>query len=456
MWSRLFLTAAIITTTVRGVSGQTGTADGVAALARGEYQRAAEILKPIAEDLRTNDTAAQFFMAGLYQTGRGVPADPLRACALYMRAASEPEHPFSGEAFALFAAFSRGREFNQECQLLANIGFDHGFEPVTFHLGPGHSIEWTLTAATVTYDGRTRRDEMPFEFPGARFLPLRHTELATGATRSLVRHFIDMFVWSPSARSGPWTLQWHLFEVVRDQIIRVDTVEPLATVEGDAPPARDTIDVREYAVVRVGDAGHAEWAVLKGPRRATQRIESDAERSEVRDAAVTRAAAMKRVDWDGRYDVDRQPAMTYVDAEGCGHVLVYGWTADRAEALVVRVAAQELSLSTQPATFDLSREPVNISVEAHVYANPQRQFNFCSHSDVVVPRAPDSIGPEIWRVVAGTITIELSPPGIRTRAPHLRRATLTLSDVVLQNAVGTRVRVSRPAKLTAIVGSMVG
>ena len=162
MWPRLFLTAAIITTVVGGVSAQTGTADGVAALARGDYQRAAEILKPIAEDLRTNDTAAQFFMAGLYETGRGVPADPLRACALYMRAASNHDNPFGQEAFIAVCSRSiaRGREFDQECQLLANIGFDHGFEPVTFDLGPGHSIEWTLTAATVTYEGRTRREEM--------------------------------------------------------------------------------------------------------------------------------------------------------------------------------------------------------------------------------------------------------------------------------------------------------
>jgi hypothetical protein len=453
MWPRLFLTAAIITAAVRAASAQTGTADGVAALARGDYQRAVEILKPIAEDLRSHDTAAQFFMAGLYQTGRGVPADPLRACALYLRAGSRHDDPFGQEAFPLFAAFiPRGRGFDQECQLLANIGFDHGFEPVRFDLGPGHSIEWTLTGATVTFAGRTRREEMPFGPPGARFLPLRHTELATGATRSLVRHFIEIFVWSPSARSGRWTLQWHLFEVVRDQIIRVDTVESLATVDEDAPPARDTFDVREYAELRVDDGGHAEWAVLKGPHAATQRIESDAERREVRDREAARDAAMSRVDWSRRYDVFRQPAMTYVDAEGCGHVQVYGWTADRAEALVVRVGAEELSLSTQPATFELSREPVNISVEAHVYANPQRQFYFCS--DVQMPPAPDSIGPERWRAVAGTIRVELSPPGIRARAPHLRRATLTLSDVVLQNAAGTRVRVSRPLRLTAIVGSM--
>jgi TPR repeat protein len=94
------------------VSSQTGTADGVAALARGDYQRAAEILKPIAEDWRSDDTAAQFFMAGLYDTGRGVPADPLRACALYMRAMSNHDSLFGREASLLAGkAIGRGPEF---------------------------------------------------------------------------------------------------------------------------------------------------------------------------------------------------------------------------------------------------------------------------------------------------------------------------------------------------------
>ena len=89
MSRRILLSIGFIAAVAAGVSGQSGTAEGVAALARGDYQRAVEILKPIAEDWRSDDTAAQFFLAGLYETGRGVPADPWRACALYARAGSQ-------------------------------------------------------------------------------------------------------------------------------------------------------------------------------------------------------------------------------------------------------------------------------------------------------------------------------------------------------------------------------
>jgi hypothetical protein len=455
MCARLFLTAALISAVVRSVSGQVGTADGVAALSRGEYQRAVEILRPIAEDWRGNDTAAQFFLAGLYDAGHGVPADPLRACALYARAAGKHDHPFGRQAMTLFAAsIARGQEFNEECQLLANIGFDHEFEPVTFNLGPGHAVEWTLGAVRVTYKGQIRREPIGLAQPGARFLPLQHTELATGPSRDVTRHFIEAFLWRQSGRSGEWDLLWHVFEVVGAQIIRIDTPNPAFSVAGDTPPPMQTFDVREHAVVRVDDDGNTEWAVLKGPRTGTQRIESDAERREIRDAARARDAAMARVDWSRRYDVHRQPAMTYVDADGCGRVHVYGWTADRGEAIVVGARDPELGLSTQAATFDLARDSVNISVEAHVYDAPQRNFYFCS--DVVMPRAPDAIGPEVWRAIAGTVSIELSPPGIRARNPSERRAIVTLSNVVLRNAVGTTVRVPGPVRLSAIVGSISG
>lgn len=287
MCARLLLTVAIVSVTVRGVSGQTRTADGVVALVHGDYDRAVEILKPIAEDWRISDPAAQFFMAGLYEHRRGVPADPMRACALYMRAASNLDDPFGREATELVRPYVfRSPEFNEECQALAFTGFDNGFEPVTFYLGPGHSVEWTLTAVTVTYDDRTKRVPMSLASPGARFLPLQHTELATGAMRSVARHFIELFLWRPSGMSGPWELQWHVFEIVGDKVIPIDTSGSLVTVQGDAPPPRDSFDVREYAVLGVDDEGYPEWAALKGPLRGTRRIESGDERREVREEAA--------------------------------------------------------------------------------------------------------------------------------------------------------------------------
>ena len=452
MWRRLFVTTVLITAAVGAASAQTGTADGVAALLRGDYQRAVEILRPIAEDVRSRDTVAQFFMAGLYESGNGVPADPTRACALYARAASNSENPFGREATGLLSTLiSRGQEFNDECFALANIGFDNGFEPITFDLAPGHFVEWKLAGATVTYDGRTKRVPMPFgDGAGARFLPLRYTRLETGPMRMLSRHFVEVFVWQPPVKIGPWTLRWYIFEVVRDEILTVEVSDSLTTADGAAPPSPESFDPGEYARLRVTDDGDAELAVLKGPRHMTRRIETDAERREARETAAARDAALRAVDWKARREVSRQPAMNYSGAEGCGNIEMYGWSADRAEAVVVGVAGSSLNLSTQPATFDLSQESVNISVNVHVYDRAQQRFEFCT--DVGRVFGPGSLEPEIWRAVAGTITIESSPP--RIRAP--RRATITLSNVTLRNSAGATVRITRPVKLTAVVGAVSG
>ena len=322
MSRRLFVTTVLIAAAVGTVSAQTGTADGVAALLRGNYQRAVEILKPIAEDWQIEDPAAQFFMAGIYDSGDGVPVDPLRACALYMRATNNYENPFGREASFLFGrSISRGQEFNDECQTLANIGFENGFEPRTFDLGLGHFVEWQLSAATVTYDGRTKRRQMPLPVSrGERFLPLQLTQLETGPTRALTRHFIEVFVWLPSGKAGPWKLQWQVFEVVRDEIITVEVSDSLTSADGDAPPPPESFDPREYALIRVNDDGDAELAVLKGPRHMTRRIETDAERREARETAAARDAELRAVDWKARREVSRQPTMNYSGAEGCGNI----------------------------------------------------------------------------------------------------------------------------------------
>ena len=435
--------------------GETAVVEGVVALTRGDYQRAAALLEPVAKDRRAENLAAQFFMAGLYEMGRGVPMDDLRACALYARALGGFEKPFGQQAEALFRRFlARGREFDQECQTLANVGFDSAFEGATFDLGPGHSVEWTLAAATVTHDGRTKRHDMPyFMLPDARFRSLEQTELSTGQTRSVPRHFTEVFAWQREPNSEAWKLRWHIFEVVADDIVRIDTPEAVITVTGAAPPSWDTFDVRQHAVLRVDDEGNAEWAVLKGDRPETERIESDAERREIRAETMARAAALKKVDWKRQSDVNRPPSGSYADAGGCGWLQVYGWSADRSEAIVVRAASPQPETFGQPGTFDLARDSSSISGSVFVYRQPQPQFDFCSDAKVVLP---DELGPQTWRAVAGTMTIELSPPGVRARLPHLRRATITLTNLVLRNAAGQTVRVTGPVRLSALVGSVSG
>lgn len=273
MRARVLLALALFAAAARDGLGQTTTADGVAALARGDYARAVEILKPRAEQGQPPDPAAQFFLAGLYEAGQGVAADPLRACALYARASIRDDHPLGRLASSLFAAsLGLGAEFHQDCQLLASVGFDHGFEPATFHLGPGHLVEWTLGAVSVTYQGRTKRETSLYAQPGARFLPLEYTPLATGPTRSAKRHFVEVFVWLPSGGAGGWSLHWNLFEIAGDAIVSIETPQPLLTAEGDAPPSRYAFDVRAHAVVRMDAEGHAEWAVLSGPKAGSERI----------------------------------------------------------------------------------------------------------------------------------------------------------------------------------------
>jgi hypothetical protein len=423
------------------------TAAGVVAIARGDYTRAARILEPLALDSRRNDPAAQFLMAGLYEAGHGVRANPLRACALYLRAASASDNPFGRQALWLFGAMSeRGREFHEHCQALASVGFDHGFEPRTFDLGIGHHVTWTLTAATVTYDSRTRRHDMPLASSGGRFLPLHYTELATGPTRAEPRHFVDVFVWHPAAGRHRWALVWNLFEVVGDQVIRIDTPAPLVELEGDTPPAVASFDVRKFAVVRTDNEGYAEWAVLEGPNQARGRVPSDTERREVREEAAARKAALEHVDWDDAFDRERAPALNIAGADGCGQLQVYGWSADRAEAIVVS-AARSSPWPDTPVTFELARD-LDVRVAVYVHGEPQRQFYFCS--GVSMTFAGDR-GPAKWLAVAGSVVIEPSPPGLRPSQPDLRRVRVVLNGLVLRNERGTTVSVARPVVLNTWV-----
>src|SRR5215831_13466857 len=192
----LRMLAAIAAATLPSVAPRaqtTPTADGVDAFLRGDYATAAALLRPVTESPWQRDHVAEFFMGVLYEDGLAVPVDPVRACALYVRAGSE-RTPLAAAAMQVILMRRRtlDRDGFDTCVWHANFGFDHHFDPLTIALDQGHWIAWDLKGATVTYRGADKRHDLPLASRGASFLPPRYTALATGDTRSDRRHFVEL------------------------------------------------------------------------------------------------------------------------------------------------------------------------------------------------------------------------------------------------------------------------
>lgn len=429
-----------------GAAGVSIAADAFLALARGEIDSAAASLKNVAESDAIHDQAAQFLMGTLYQSGRGAPLDPLRACALYHRASATHESPFGAAAMRLMRGLwlAHDNEWFAHCQALANLGFDHRLEPMTIELAPGRSVTWDFTGARLTNQGQTT--EFPWRGPrGAAFLPLQHTTLRSGPAQER-RDFIELLFWSPSGER--WALSWHLFELDPGQVRHIESADGLLTSDHRPSPG-ETVDVRSLVTLRVNDAGMVEWAILAPNGRRSATIESPAERRRLGEEEAARSAALARVDWSRSFDPWREPVLRYDSSEGCGHVAVSALTTDRAEIISVRIDKRGLGLGAGVHTLDLSRQQ-GVAVTVHMYDRPLRQSPFCT--DV-------SVGPveeQTWRAVRGTITIELSPPGVTARDPAFYRATIRIEGGEFVGPGGRRVRQSNPIVISALVGMMFG
>jgi hypothetical protein len=130
-------------------------------------------------------------------------------------------------------------------------------------------------------------------------------------------------------------------------------------------------------------------------------------------------------------------------------MLLFGWSGDCTEAIAVRADKALLQLSTTPRTFDVALQNSGLDLVLHVYERPVRSWPFCSDVGQVLHE-------ETWRATRGDVTIELSPPGIRARAPFLYRATIRIVGAEFVNASGVRVTLQQAITLTAIVGGGVG
>lgn len=385
-------------------------------------------------------------------------SDRLRECALAVRVAmpaiergAAPSPQLQGEAQTKvhqFQAAMSEAEFD-ECLLLAWVGFDHGFVPVTYSLDPGRWIELTVRGATIVNQGKSTLFKWGFPREGARFLPSRHSEIATDGPDGR-RHFIELFVWTPSQpRRDMWQLMWYAWEIVDSELSQV-AGERLLSMTTPPPPNASSLDVFSMAAIRLNDAGQVEWRVARGADAQQEVIVSPSEKraraAAYEQQAQRRKTADDKVDWNRVGDIRRRASLTYSDADGCGLAFVYGWSDDRMEAITVEADAELLRLSAKPQTFDIARQPSTLKVAVHVYGRPVRSLQFCT--DVILLPGPAE---EPWRAIAGRITIEMVPITDISGAPR-QRATLRLTDAIFENAEGARVTQTQPIVMTAIVG----
>jgi hypothetical protein len=258
---RCVLTFALALSPV-AAAAQTSTADGVHAFLRGDYETAAAILKVPAEHAQPPDPIAQFFLATLYDSGRGVTRNQPRACGLYLSAGSTANlltpqalgiadvirEPWSTAARDLLCAPANTHPWSEP-------------QPASFALGPRHSLRIDASGATIAFEGVERRTMGRNGGAGMVFLPVQYTPLDVSQPVAVRRHFIQTFIWhrNDASDTSTWSLGWLLEEVVGAEMFMITGDPRLTVVTAPEPPA--TIDTARVVSVRVNANGEAEWVV---------------------------------------------------------------------------------------------------------------------------------------------------------------------------------------------------
>jgi hypothetical protein len=237
---------------------QTTAADGVGAILRGDYATAVRVLRPLAEESDHPDPLALFFLGSLYETGSGVPANQIRACGLYLKAANLPGNPLASQSLALATSIHRDDPaLRDECVAASGAPW-HDPPAASFTLGPAQWVRIDRSGFVVGNNGEQKAAAVQFGGPGWVFLPTRHTQLDMPSPAEPRRHFIEFFAWERHTIEGrpTWVLWWSVFEIVGLDATPVVAESVLAASEPIATIAADTL-VRLY----VNADGEAAWAV---------------------------------------------------------------------------------------------------------------------------------------------------------------------------------------------------
>ena len=265
----VFLLVMVALLTRSTASAQTSTADGIAAIASGDYAAAARILRPLAENTSAPDPLATFFMATLYHAGKGVAMNEFRACGLYLRA-SVPTNPFSSQSLVLARAIHQDHPLGHSECIAASLNSWNEPPAAMFSLASDHWVRIDSAGFVVGYDGAQKPVATTLGGVGWVFLPTRLTQVDVTQPVNARRQFIEFLIWIPQRAAGKpaWMLLWSPYEIVGVEAlpaIRGGVVVTDADQPSTAPAIADTIRVH------VSAEGEAEW-VVDGPTRRSGAI----------------------------------------------------------------------------------------------------------------------------------------------------------------------------------------
>jgi TPR repeat protein len=84
--TNILLVGGVLSLALLGVAKAGELEDSLAAAKRGDYATALQLVQPLA---KRGDVAAQFMLGGMFDTGKGVPQDPVQAAFWYRKAADQ-------------------------------------------------------------------------------------------------------------------------------------------------------------------------------------------------------------------------------------------------------------------------------------------------------------------------------------------------------------------------------
>jgi hypothetical protein len=135
-------------------------------------------------------------------------------------------------------------------------------------------------------------------------------------------------------------------------------------------------------------------------------------------------------------------------------VVLYGWTEDRTEAIVVRADREKLGLHVGANKVNVAPGQAGLEVVIDLYKGPQARLPEYYCNDIRLPEDEPPVN--TVTAISGTLLITLGEPGKAEGKPRDYEATVMLRDVVFRRPDGTTVLARTPITLKARVGFVVG